>query len=426
MSDSTACVARTGAAAPRHPLRPPVPARAGERGIALVMALLILLVISIIGAALMMSVQVETKISGRDERRSQALSLAEAGIAEAVSRIRSGEVPDTLNPRMATQIFLVSPGNVPVLGNDSTALATAQPAGRWLSYSSASRGGQALTVTYRTDATQTRIYRYDQSKNPPIQTATGQPIFVITSTGRKGNDVRTVVTEVIQKPFRPEIKAALVADVDVKLTGNSAACGYNHKVTTPPGYGENGRGGFESCVPYETGAGDIPAAWSTGDVDPGGASQQGGQPAPIQENQTGFYTGPWDPLGVSQEEFNTLAGASFSAVPATLKGILYIDNDGTPQNQSGAWGIQGTSGEGLLYVDGDLNLTGPFSFKGMVYVEGNLSGSGSIWVLGTVIVRGRSSVNVSGGTTVLYSSEAISLAMSKYAGQFVTLSWREK
>src|SRR5262245_62497113 len=92
-----------------------------ERGIALVMALLILLVISIIGAALMLSVQVETKISGRDERRSHALSLAEAGIAEAVSRIRSGEVPDTLNPKMATQIFLVSPGNVPVLGSDSTA-----------------------------------------------------------------------------------------------------------------------------------------------------------------------------------------------------------------------------------------------------------------------------------------------------------------
>ena len=82
--------------------------------------------------------------------------------------------------------------------------------------------------------------------------------------------------------------------------------------------------------------------------------------------------------------------------------------------------------EGLLYVDGDLNLTGPFNYKGLVYVEGNLTGSGDIWVLGSVIVRGRSSVSMAGGSTVLYSSEAISLAMSKYAGQFVTLSWREK
>src|SRR5262252_7181617 len=123
-----------------------------ERGIALVMALLVLLVISVIAAALMLSVQVETKISGRDDRRSQALSIAEAGVSEAVSRIRSGEVPDTLNPRMASQIFLVSPGNVPVLGTDSTGLATAQPAGKWLTYTSSVKDDQVLTVTYKTDA----------------------------------------------------------------------------------------------------------------------------------------------------------------------------------------------------------------------------------------------------------------------------------
>ena len=168
----------------------PTAAIARERGIALVMALLVLVVISMICAALMLSVQVETKISGRDDRRSQALSIAEAGVAEAISRIRSHEVPDTLNPRMASQIFLIGAGSVPVLGSDSTALATAQPAGKWLTYSSAGRGDQALTVTYKTDRARTTIFRYDQKKNPPVQTATGQPIFVITSTGRKGSDTR--------------------------------------------------------------------------------------------------------------------------------------------------------------------------------------------------------------------------------------------
>ena len=88
-------------ARPAHGRRPIDSSRLAptrERGIALVMALLVLLVISIICAALMMSVQVETKISGRDDRRSQALSIAEAGVSEAVSRIRNGDVPDTLNP----------------------------------------------------------------------------------------------------------------------------------------------------------------------------------------------------------------------------------------------------------------------------------------------------------------------------------------
>ena len=33
---------------------------------------------------------------------------------------------------------------------------------------------------------------------------------------------------------------------------------------------------------------------------------------------------------------------------------------------------------------------------------------------------------LTGGSTVLYSSDAIDLAISKFDGQFVTLSWREK
>ena len=406
------------------PIRP-APAR--ERGIALVMALLILLVISAIAGVLMLSVQVETKISGRDERRSQALSLAEAGIAEAVSRIRNGDVPDTLNPRMAAQIFLANPGNVPVLGGDSTALATAQPAGRWLTYSTAGRGSQVLSVTYRTDAARTAIYRYDQTRNPPIQTVAGQPIYVITSTGRKGSDVRTVVTEVIKKPFNPEMKAAVAADVDIRFSGNAVVCGFNHRIDIPVPYGEFGRYGTNSCVPYETGAGDLLGAWSTDAIDKSGASETAGQPSPgTMANQSGFYTGPWAAIGVPQAEFYEMAGAPFSAVPATLKGIVYIDNDGVGQNQSGAWGIQGTNGEGLLYVDGDLNLTGPFTYKGLVYVEGNLSSAGHIWLLGGLIVRGKSGVTLAGGSTVLYSSEAIRLAIARYAGKFVTLSWREK
>jgi len=401
-------------------------AAAPERGIALVMALLILLVISVICAALMLSVQVETKISGRDDRRSQALSIAEAGIAEAVSRIRSGEVPDTLNPRMASQIFLVNSGNVPVLGNDSTALSTAQPAGKWLTYSTAGKGDQVLTVTYKTNPTHTTIFRYDDTRTPPVQTATGQPIFVITSTGRKGNDTRTVVTEVIRKPFHPDIKAAVVADVDLAFSGNSVVCGYNHQLATPLWYGENGRAGGISCVPYEVGSGDVPGAWSSAAIGTGGGSQQAGQTSPTQANQTGFYAGPWDALGMPQVDFNALTGTPVTAVPASLNGIVYIDNDGVPQNQSGAWGVSSTSGSGLLYVDGDLNITGPFSYKGLIYIEGNLAASGHIWILGSLIARGKSTVKLTGGSTVLYSRDAIDLAISKFAGQYVTLSWREK
>jgi len=255
---------------------------------------------------------------------------------------------------------------------------------------------------------------------------TGQPIFVITSTGRKGNDTRTVVAEVIRKPYDPDIKGALVTDVDARFSGNCIVCGYNHRLMTPLGYGSNGRGGLNSCVPYEIGIGDVLGVWSSGAINQGGGSQVAGGPPTTLASQTGFYSGPWDAVGMSQEDFNTMVGPAQASVPLNLNGIVSIDNDGVPQNQSGSWGISSTSGEGLLYIDGDLNLTGPFTYKGLIYIEGNLASSGHIWVLGAIVARGRSGVQLTGGANVLYSEEAIGLAISKFSGQFVTLSWREK
>jgi len=40
-------------------------------------------------------------------------------------------------------------------------------------------------------------------------------------------------------------------------------------------------------------------------------------------------------------------------------------------------------------------------------------------------VNGETSVKPAGGMTILYSNEAITQALAKYGGQFVTLSWRE-
>jgi hypothetical protein len=118
-------------------------------------------------------------------------------------------------------------------------------------------------------------------------------------------------------------------------------------------------------------------------------------------------------------------GAPQSSVPGNLNGIIYLDNDGIGQNQSGSWAIHGASGEGLLYCDGSLTLNAGFNYRGLVYIEGDLQLNGQAWILGGLIVRGQTTVRMNGGATILYSSDAISLALAKYGGQFVTLSWRE-
>src|SRR6266446_3390776 len=125
--------------------------KSNERGAALVIALMVLLVLVTVSAALVTTSIVNTRLSGIDQQRAKALDIAEAGVAEAVSRIKSGEVPSNNNPKMVTDIFLANAGSVPALGTDSTGLATAQPVGNWLKYSTATRTATTLTVKYKTD-----------------------------------------------------------------------------------------------------------------------------------------------------------------------------------------------------------------------------------------------------------------------------------
>lgn len=73
--------------------------------------------------------------------------------------------------------------------------------------------------------------------------------------------------------------------------------------------------------------------------------------------------------------------------------------------------ISGGTGQGVLLVDGDLRITGPFSFHGLILVRGNLriTGGGSgLTHHGRVIATG--GVETQGNTSFLYSSCAIKRA----------------
>jgi hypothetical protein len=234
------------------------------------------------------------------------------------------------------------------------------------------------------------------------------------------------VTDVIQKPFYLNAKGALAAGNPITFIGSAVVCGYNHSADTPNDAGKNGRDVNPQChVPWETGGGDMVAAWSTGAVSNGGAAFQTGAAPVWAQSQTGFYTGPWDAFNMSQADFLGWIGAPVNGAPPNLNGIYYVDNNTIPGDQSKSIGIHGGDGEGLLYVDGDLTINAQFYYRGLIYVEGDLTMNGQAWVLGGVIVKGRSTVRQNGGATILYSSDAITRALAKYGGQFVTLSWRE-
>jgi Tfp pilus assembly protein PilX len=402
-----------------------------ERGVALVVAVLVLLVMSLLAVVLMTTIVSDRKVGSHSVHEQAALDVAEAGIAEACSRLRNQDITlDTSNPRATAQIFNCLPGSVPVLGVDSTGLATAQAAGQWLRYSTAARSPNALTVKFKTDANRNVIYRYDYTQNPPVQTGSGSPIYVVTSTGTEGADQRTVVAEVFQKPIIVAVAGAVQAGQDIKFTGNAVACGYNHRADTPAGTGASGRLGAGGCAENEAAnpplwewlTGAKAGLWSTGQANQGGASGATGSPAFSNNNPT-FFNGPWDALGMSQAEFYSWIGSPQATVPGNMNGIIYLDNDAIKQNATGSWHL--SSGTGMIYADGDLTLNNGFTWRGLIYCEGDLKLNGSAWVLGSVVCKGKSQLKVNGGGTVLYSADAIQNYITKFGGQFTNLSWRE-
>lgn len=403
-------------------MRPSIRIHPSERGIALVMAVISLLVIAVIALVLTTSLNMEKRLAGHDVRDSKALNLAEAGVAEALSRIRSQDIAlSTANPRAVAQIFLAPAGSVPVLGADSTGLETAQPTGEWLNYSTPTKSRDALTVEFKTDANKTVIYRYDSNLNPPIQTTSGLPVYRVTSTGRAGQNRVRIQSDVIQKPFNVSVQGAFMAGVPVNFSGNSDVCGYNHTANAPAG-----TKGRPPCDDYETGNGNLAGGWSTGNITTPGSSVQNGVPQISQGNAGQFFDGPWEVFGMGQAEFWSWLGAPVGSEPGSPNGIYYLDDNGTQMDQSGNFAYHGGNGEGFLYIDGDLTINGNFNYKGLIYIEGDLKVNGTTWILGALVVRGKTTVKLANGScTVLYSSEAIQQSIARYGGQFVTLSWRQ-
>ena len=174
-----------------------------------------------------------------------------------------------------------------------------------------------LTVTYKTNAARTQIYRYDATKNPAIQTASGAPIYVVTATGKFSDSKRTVITEVFQKPMKPYLKGAVVAKkkIDSKQD-DSYFCGYNHRSDTPTwtnipdGRNKNDNACNDDLAQqkWELGSGDIPGAWSQGKIKDTKKADFYGSPAGYQENQTGFYGGVWDVFAMCQSDFYAWIG----------------------------------------------------------------------------------------------------------------------
>jgi hypothetical protein len=334
-------------------------------------------------------------------------------------------------------------------------MSSLQPSGSYLGYSSATKKPaqgtqgtysdlQVLTVRYKTkiipgSPPDTEIVRYDDTANPKFNITTGTPVFQIVATGTKGTASRSIVAEVTRAKFNIMAKGAIVSKVSIQFKGNVNVCGHDHVYQTPVWAQPGGGGGNPDCNGglYNNPPGPnnwwaatahascMPGAWSSSSITKQGSANTFGEPRDTMSGQTGFYSGPWDAVGMNQSDFWSWVGSSQSA-PAVPQGIYYLDNNSTKQDQSGSWSFGGGNGDGFLYCDGDLQLNGNFTYKGLIYCEGDLKINGNVWILGGLVVNGKSVVKIANGSAViLYSSDAIQQTLTKYGGNMRMVSWRE-
>lgn len=394
-----------------------------ERGMALVLALMVILVLTVIAAALMANVNTETKIAGYKIRDTQSLTVAEAGVQEAMLRIRNGDVLDDMNPRNVHLIYNAVSGSIPVSGTDTTSLPTLQPVGSYLPYTTANKNPTVLLIKYKRRGN--TILRYDDTANPKINTSTGNPIWVIEATGRNNGANRSIYAEVTRSRVNVFARAAVAADVAIAFKGNINICGHDHRADTDVQTAPNVcDASFHAPSPHTT---CLPGAWSSNVIQQNGSPNVQGSPSNLQQNQaTGFYSGPWDVLGMQQSEFWSWVGTRYTTEPNPPQGIFYLDNDAVKQNATGSFAFNGGDGEGFLYVDGDLQLNGAFTWRGLIYTEGDLSINGNAWILGGIVVKGKASVKIANGSAiVLYSTEAIQQKITRYGGNIRTIAWKE-
>lgn len=103
-------------------------------------------------------------------------------------------------------------------------------------------------------------------------------------------------------------------------------------------------------------------------------------------------------------------------------GFTYVQGDLTFNNSTAS---PGTDDFGLLYVTGNLRITGNTTFKGLIYVRGSLSVSGNPTILGAIMVKGSTAITVStGNMTLLYSRKAAELG-AQTAHAWRVLSWKD-
>ncbi len=427
-----------------------------EKGIALVVALLVMAALLLIGATAVMTTTTDLKISSNYKQSENAFYSAEAGIQEARERLKGsttsntnyvGDPSTSADPLWCAYILTSTSWNpaekdssysssyrnyIPTSSSHTNTTLSINSLQNTMKYYvkirhkmeyDAEQDGHTSSSTHYFDndgSTTTHsssspgniiYYGYGDSSAPTTakqfttSSATdAKPVEIITAYGVDGSAQKLLEMEVV-RPTGPPVVAAIYAKNNVTGNGSSMFVSGNDNcgvaAAKPPIY-----------------------ALSPAEVNTSGHPTLEGNPSTWQSGSTNIDIA---------SNVNNLKGSatikltddqSGGTIGSTSNYVTCYSNTSNPYNVNGLK-LQNLTGYGILVVEGDLTLGGGFSWNGIILVTGTLvfNGGGSgINIRGAVLAE--QTVDINGGLDIRYDSCQISNAVNTQS--LKVLQWRQR
>lgn len=394
-----------------------------EKGAVLITGLLLILVLTILSMAAMMSTATELKIAVNDRTSKRVFYVSEAGLEDARSRLQTGSSGSPIydnqfsNPNWTA--FIGTPEK-----SEEKGFQTAN--GSQVRYDQLNPAmNYVTTITHKLDGSGNILKWGDANGDgiPEENTTTGRNIFVITSEGYDSNGASKPLK--IEAAQFPEITApaALYTKSDTTIQGASTyvlgtdPCGNTPvpAIISMKSVGTNG-------LPIIEGA--------DSEISGGPIEQNSGKNIDIQSMIDGFKRSKaiTNPYNVNSA---TLTGMTWGSpvdgptlqdpMSCTERNVVYFNTNSTYVKLNSF-----TSGCGILMVEGDLAVQGGFHWYGVILVTGSITftGGGGKNVTGSMLAGGTVSADLVGGdANIVYCSSAVS-NQTQYM-PLVTLRWAE-
>ena len=381
-----------------------------QKGVIMVLGLLLLTVLTILGISAVSMVVFDTKISANYDAANQAFYTADSGIEDVKTRLTGS------GPSVITDNEPENPDWMVVIG-------TAERASQ-KGLSSATRMDKLepsldyfVIVTHKINSSSVTLKWGDANLDGLSEenTTQGANIYVVTSEGRsKEGSSRTLQAEVTKSSII--VPAAIYTKADTKIQGTST------KILGNDACGTTGKPGIvtmgaitTSGNPTVTGNPTGEVENSTQDVDINSIISSFKSDAnytydvPGGTDMSGINWGT--PFVVSQDEPST----------CSVKNVVYFNAHGSTVKLTG-----GSSGCGVLMVEGNLEANGGFNWNGLILVTGSVTflGGGNKNITGGLMSGSKvDSDTIGGNITIIYCSTAIKQQTTDLPS--ILLNWKD-